>query len=106
MFEHFIDIKSQQLIYYISGYFSGRLAYSELHLFIWDTLEEWAQHKLNYPLECSAQERVFWHLLHQLEFWPEPYLQYDLQLRQSIQDCLRYLKGYGIAPKNCVGIRP
>jgi hypothetical protein len=106
MLEHFIEIKSQQLIYYVSGYFSGRLAYRELHLFIWDTLEEWAQYKLSYSYECSGQERVFWHLLHQLEYWPECYLQHDLQLRCNIKDCLSYLKGYGMAPANCIGIRP
>ena len=106
MLTPFIEIKSQQLIYYVSRYFRGRLPYCELHLFIWDTLEEWGQHKPIYPEECSSQERVFWHLLHQLEYWPEQNLQHDQHLRKNIQHCLCYLKGYGIAPANCVGIRP
>lgn len=106
MLNPFIEKKSQQLINYVSGYFYGRIPYSELHIFIWDTLEEWAHYKQHYPLECSGQEQVFWHLLHQLEYWPEPYLLHDQQLRTNIQDCLSYLKGYGLAPANCVGIRP
>ncbi|SEH92783.1 hypothetical protein SAMN05660691_02220 [Rheinheimera pacifica] len=106
MLNHFIDLKSQQLIFYISRYFRGRLPHSELHLFIWDTLEEWAQ--LSAPLQqpCSSRERVFWHLIHQLEFWPDSILQQDKLLRRNIQDCLCYLKGYGVAPPDCVGIRP
>ena len=106
MSNNFIELKSQQLIFYISRYFRGRLTHSELHLFIWDTLEEWAQVNVTPQQPYSAKERVFWHLIHQLEFWPDNTLKQDKRLRRNIQDCLCYLKGYGIAPPDCVGVRP
>lgn len=106
MVDSFIELKSQQLIFYVSRYFRGRLPHSELHLFVWDTLEEWAQFDVQSNLPYSYRERVFWHLIHQLEFWPELTLQQDKYLRRNIQDCMCYLKGHGVAPPNCVGIRP
>ncbi|MBZ9611126.1 hypothetical protein [Rheinheimera maricola] len=106
MAEQFIDLKSQQLIFFISRYLRGRLPHSELHLFVWDTLEEWGQLTLQSHQPYSHRERVFWHLIHQLEFWPATALKHDKQLRRNIQDCLCYLKGYGVAPANCVGVRP
>ncbi|MEO3876967.1 hypothetical protein [Rheinheimera fenheensis] len=106
MSELFIEHKSQQLVFYISRYLRGRLPHSELHLFVWDTLEEWAQLHITTQQPCSRREQVFWHLIHQLEYWPEQRLRQDKKLRRSIQDCICYLKGLGIAPPDCVGIRP
>ncbi|WP_166837235.1 hypothetical protein [Rheinheimera pleomorphica] len=104
--EQFIEQKSQQLIFYISRYFRGRLPHSELHLFVWDTLEEWAQLNAGVQLPYTRRELVFWHLIHQLEFWPDNQLRANKQLRRSIQDCICYLKGVGVAPADCVGVRP
>ena len=106
MSQQFIEYKSQQLIFYISRYFRGRLPHSELHLFVWDTLEEWAQLNSAVKLPYTRREMVFWHLIHQLECWPDHQLREDKQLRRSIQDCICYLKGVGVAPTNCVGVRP
>lgn len=102
----FIEQKSKQLVFYISRYFHGRLQHSELHLFVWDTLEEWAQLNQTFQLPYTRQEQVFWHLIHQLEFWPDVTLRENKLLRRNIQDCVSYLKGCGIAPTNCIGIRP
>ncbi|MCH8538037.1 MAG: hypothetical protein LAT66_09735 [Alkalimonas sp.] len=106
MLEQFIEHKTQQLIYYASRFFRGRMPHTELHLFIWDTLEEWAQFGVQLKTPQSLREQVFWHLLHQLEFWPEQQLITDHVLRQNIQHCLSYLKGCGAIPLDCVGIRP
>jgi len=106
MSDQFIEQKSQQLIFYISRYFRGRLPHSELHLFVWDTLEEWAQLKSDWSEPYSHKETVFWHLIHQLECWPDLTLREDKKLRRNIQDCICYLKGRGIAPPDCVGVRP
>ena len=106
MADQFIELKSQQLIFYISRYLRGRLPHSELHLFVWDTLEEWSQLQVQCHQPYSHRERVFWHLIHQLEFWPAATLKHDKSLRRNIQDCLCYLKGYGVAPSDCVGVRP
>ncbi|WP_445426250.1 MULTISPECIES: hypothetical protein [unclassified Alishewanella] len=42
MATHFTDEKSRQLVFYASRFLRGQLPHHELHLFIWDTLEEWA----------------------------------------------------------------
>ncbi|MBU1309171.1 hypothetical protein MN202_02490 [Rheinheimera muenzenbergensis] len=104
--DSFIEHKSQQLIFYISRYFRGRLPHSELHLFVWDTLEEWAQLTAELQLPYNHKERVFWHLIHQLEYWPDQALRENKKLRRNIQDCICFLKGRGVAPSDCVGVRP
>lgn len=106
MSERFIELKSQQLVYYVSRFLRGRLAHRELHLFIWDTLEEWSQFQLLAGAPDSLRERVFWHLMHQLEYWPADSLQHNRQLRRSIQDCLSFLRGKGHCPLDCIGVRP
>lgn len=104
--DSFIEQKSQQLIFYVSRYLRGRLPHSELHLFVWDTLEEWAQLNTEVQLPYCHYERVFWHLIHQLEYWPDKTLRENKKLRRNIQDCMCFLKGRGIAPVDCVGVRP
>ncbi|WP_372627082.1 hypothetical protein [Arsukibacterium sp.] len=106
MTERFIELKSQQLVYYVSRFLRGRLAHSELHLFIWDTLEEWSQLDLLAGTPGSMRERAFWHLMHQLEYWPAHSLQHNRQLRRRIQDCMCFLRGKGQCPLDCVGVRP
>jgi hypothetical protein len=106
MSERFIELKSQQLVYYVSQFLRGRLAHSELHLFIWDTLEEWSQFQLLAGTPNSLRERAFWHLLHQLEYWPAHSLQQNYQLRADIQHCLSFLCGQGRCPLDCIGVRP
>lgn len=106
MATYFIEQKSQQLVFYASRFLRGQLPHHELHLFIWDTLEEWATLS-GRPLEPPAyQEKVFWHLLHQLEYWPEQQLLQNRKLKRNLQSCLRFLAGKGLRPENCVGLRP
>lgn len=106
MLDSFIEQKSQQLIFYISCFLRGRLGYSELHLFVWDTLEEWSQFQVASHLPQSYREQVFWHLLHELECWPEQSLRLNRQLRCNLRECVYFLQGKGQIPLNCVGIRP
>lgn len=102
----FIEDKSAQLVFYASRFLRGQLPETELHLFIWDTLEEWAAlaeppcHPPNY------HERVFWYLLYQLEYWPGQRLRADRQLKRRLQLCLGYLAGKGRRPVDCIGLRP
>lgn len=105
MANNFIEQKSQQLVFYASGFLQGQLPHNELHLFIWDTLEEWAAIKetMAPPL---YQESVFWYLVHQLEYWPEQQLRHNKKLKRDLEHCLRFLSGKGQRPLNCVGLRP
>lgn len=102
----FIDEKTNQLIFYASRFLRGQLPQAELHLFIWDTLEEWAALSVRPQSPPSYQERVFWYLLYQLEYWPEQQLRADRQLKRRLQLCLGYLAGKGRRPVDCVGLRP
>ncbi|WP_026376373.1 hypothetical protein [Aestuariibacter salexigens] len=102
----FIDNKVQQLSYYLHNYWRGLLPYSELDLYFWDTLEEWAQIKGSAQEPYSQKERVFWHVLHQMHFWPDNKLSQDPILKTELQTCIAYLDGEGFCPFDCVGIRP
>ncbi len=106
MVELFIAQKSQQLVFFVSRYLRGQLPHTELHLFIWDTLEEWAQLRVRTKNPQNFHEQVFWHVLHQLEYWPESELQHDKCLRKHLQRCLGFLRGKIAVPYDCVGVRP
>lgn len=106
MLDRFIEHKAKQLTFYTSHFLRGILPHSELHMFVWDTLEEWTQFKFSTHTPQSDREQVFWHLINELEFWPETSLQHNQNLRRNIEQCLYYLNGYGKCPHGCVGIRP
>lgn len=106
MLEPFIEQKSRQLVFYVSRFLRGRLPHTELHLFVWDTLEEWSQLRLKVRRPESIREQVFWHLLYQIEYWSEPELTQNQRLRRELQYCLSFLHGYGQLPLYCIGVRP
>ena len=106
MLELFIDQKSQQLIYFVSRFLRGQIPHQELHLFIWDTLEEWAQLQISHHTPANFREQVFWHVLYQLEYWSEQELLRDKILRKKLHNCLGYLRGKVCLPLDCVGVRP
>lgn len=106
--EKFIDSKAQQLAYYVQAYLEHRIKYTEVELFFWDTMEEWAQIEQGKQLPYSKNETVFWHLMHQIHFWPQYSLQHDEYLRGELATCVDYLQGEGRYPFpiDCIGIRP
>lgn len=104
--EPFIKHKAQQLCFYLRAFWEGELPFSELELFFWDTLEEWAQVEYSLEHPYSQRERVFWHLLHQTHYWPEEKLKYDNYLVEELTNCTLYLEGKGFCPFDCIGIRP
>ncbi|WP_337843049.1 hypothetical protein [Rheinheimera sp.] len=106
MLSRFIDVKSRQLVFYLSRFLRGHLPYRELHLFVWDTLEEWSQLRVHDLRPESFKEQVFWHLLYQIEYWSEPELRHNKLLRRELQYCLGFLYGHGDLPLSCVGVRP
>ncbi|WP_408609409.1 hypothetical protein [Alteromonas pelagimontana] len=106
MVTSFIDTKSKQLCYYLHAFWDEKLAFREIEIFFWDTLEEWSQVEYNLTLPYTQQERVFWHLLHQLHYWPEEKLRSDTFLVEELTNCISFLEGKGICPFDCIGIRP
>jgi hypothetical protein len=106
MLKSFIEQKSRQLVFYLSRFLRGRLPHRELHLFVWDTLEEWSQLRVRSRKPETLHEQVFWHLLYQIEYWSEPELKQNPRIRRELQYCLSFLHGYGQLPCYCVGVRP
>lgn len=102
----FVDNKASQLAFYIKAYFSKQIPYSEVDLYLWDTLEEWSQVNIKKEEPYTTKERVFWHLVHQVSFWSENMLQNDKFLRSELRKCIDYLEGEGQYPADCIGIRP
>lgn len=107
MLEQFLEQKSRQLVFYVSRFLRGQLPHHELHLFVWDTLEEWAQLNVASKTPASYQEQVFWHLLHQLEFWSELELKQDPKVKRHLQQAVACLLGRTVnTVDDFIGIRP
>ena len=106
MATHFTDEKSRQLVFYASRFLRGQLPHHELHLFIWDTLEEWAALQQRPTTPPHPQERVFWDLLHHLECRPLQQVLHNKRLKRNLQLCLGFIAGKAQKPLNCVGLRP
>lgn len=103
----FINQKAPQLAYFLRGFWQGKIPYRELDLFFWDTMEEWAQINVVPDHPYSQQERVFWHLLHQMHFWPADTLLNERHLREELVVCIDFLLEEGAyCPLDCVGVRP
>ncbi len=77
-----------------------------MHLFVWDTLEEWAQLHVSNKVPQSFREMVFWHLIYQLELCSEAELKSDRRLRRELHQCMGYLLGKTQGPADFVGVRP
>lgn len=102
---NFIDQKANAACFYIEGMLQQTIPFEEVSIFIWDTLEEWLQIKSDqHPI--SERERVFWHLLHLLERWPESALKGNHFLRRQLLDGVNFLKDKGPMLLDCSGIRP
>ncbi|MBL4631661.1 MAG: hypothetical protein JKY14_11060 [Paraglaciecola sp.] len=55
-------------------------------------MEEWVQVKKGRQLPTEKTEQMFWHVLHQVHYWPQRTLMEDPYLRGKIQVCLDYLE--------------
>ncbi|WP_016954805.1 hypothetical protein [Catenovulum agarivorans] len=104
--DQFIELKSKQLVFYVRAFLARQVDYAELDLFIWDTLEEWAQVTVEQNETYSEKERVFWHLIHQISFWPKDTLLTDTLLIDELSICADFINGQGGFPMDCIGVRP
>nr|WP_241264241.1 hypothetical protein [Bowmanella dokdonensis] len=94
------------MAFFVRAFWDRKIPYREVDLYFWDTMEEWTQVQDRNTQPCTQKERVFWHMLHQLHFWPEHKLLEDPYLRSELKTCLEYLEGDGHCPLDCVGVRP
>ncbi len=104
----FIDNKAPQLALYGKAFLNHQLEFNEIQLYLWDTLEEWQQfsHQGEAQTDISDIEKVFWHLLHAFDKWPDWMLRGNQFLRKQIIDCCEFLSFNGPCPSGCVGYRP
>ena len=101
----FVESKSAATSFYIENMLAGLLPFSELEIFLWDTLEEWNQLDIDSHY-VSEQEQVLWHLFHIIKRWPESTLRSNVFLRQQLTQGALFLKQQGPMLVSCNGIRP
>ncbi|WP_371378289.1 hypothetical protein [Thalassotalea aquiviva] len=104
--DNFVNEKISQLIFFLTALLRNAVHPTEVELFIWDTLEEWAQLNVTDEMPSSARERVFWHLIHELKLASLNNIDNDANLVNEIENCLLFLIGKGHHPIHCVGWRP
>lgn len=104
--EHFINEKIIQISSYIHAVSDLTLHYTELDQFIVDILEEWASLNITDETPSSAQERVFWHLIHEVSLHGGQALQQNLYFKSEMSSCIDFFNGIGSYPIDCIGWRP
>lgn len=104
--EHFINEKIIQISSYIHAVSDLTLHYTELDQFIVDIMEEWASLNITDETPSSAQERVFWHLIHEVSLHGGQALQQNLYFKSEMSSCIDFFNGIGSYPIDCIGWRP
>ena len=104
--EQFINDKTRQLVAYINAVINNTIHYTELDQLILDTMEEWGALCVTDESPSSAQERVFWHLIHELHLHGSQALKHNLFFKSEMTTCLDFFQGIGSYPIDCIGWRP
>jgi hypothetical protein len=104
--EQFINDKVEQMVAYISAVVNEHIHYTELDNFILDTMSEWTLLEVTDETPRNAQERVFWHLVHEMNLHGARTLNFDLFFKSETNTCLDFFNGVGSYPIDCIGWRP
>ena len=104
--EQFINEKIVQIAVYVSAVLDETLHYTELDEFISNTMGEWTLLNVTDETPGSAQERVFWHLIHEVSLHGANALNHDIYFKSEMNTCLDFFKGIGSYPIDCIGWRP
>jgi len=104
--EQFINTKVIQMVAYVNAVINRTIHYTELDNFIVDTMSEWTLLNVIDETPSSAQERVFWHLIHEISVNGAQALKDDLFFKSEINTCLDFFNGVGSYPIDCIGWRP
>ena len=104
--EQFISEKTKQMSAYISAVSNQTLHYTELDKFIVDTMEEWTSLNVTDETPCTVNERVFWHLVHEVSLHGGQALQQNLFFKSEMNTCIDFFNGIGSYPIDCIGWRP
>ena len=101
----FINKKAFQLSNYADALLAGIIPSTDVDLYCWDTIEEWSQLKSS-SFKVSNTESVFWYLLHQITFWNPKEIRTSPSLKSEVDSCIDFLRGDGVYPDFCSGVRP
>gem|GEM_PF-140230 len=101
----FIDEKSEQLAFYLESYWLDSVSFQEMERFIWDLLEEWSVISNSEHQMYTHKERVFWHLIYQIQFVGGHSLRHDDTIRDEVQLHTLFLKSGQPCPIDVVGMR-
>ena len=104
--EQFTSEKVLQISAYIKAVIESTIHYTELDRFVDDTMSEWTLLQVMDEMPSSAQERVFWHLMHEISLRGSQSMEADLTFKVEVQTCLDFLAGIGSYPIDCIGWRP
>lgn len=104
--EQFINDKISQIESYISAVIGKTLHYTELDIFVAETMSEWTLLSVTEETPNNAKERVFWHLVHEICLHGAQSLNDDLYFKSEINTCLDFFSGTGSYPIDCIGWRP
>lgn len=104
--EQFINEKIMQIRVYTKAVIDHSLHYTELDLFVKNTMEEWTLLQVQDETPSNAKERVFWHIMHELSLHSANELEHNLYFKSEISTCLDFFSGIGSYPIDCIGWRP
>tara|TARA_R110000744_G_scaffold287567_1_gene398698 strand:+ start:177 stop:506 length:330 start_codon:yes stop_codon:yes gene_type:complete len=104
--EQFINEKITQIRVYINAVINHSLHYTELDLFVENTMSEWTLLNVSDETPSNARERVFWHIMHELSLHSANKFDSDLYFKSEISTCLDFFSGKGSYPIDCIGWRP
>ncbi|WP_395340271.1 hypothetical protein PN836_016495 [Ningiella sp. W23] len=104
--KEFVDKKAEQLAFYLESYWQDKVAFKEMDRFIWDILEEWSALKNTDKQIYSQKERVFWHVIYQVQFVGGHSLRHDCSIRDQVQLYTHYLNEDSPCPLDVIGMRP
>ncbi len=103
--QRFINTKAFQLTNYADALVAGVIPSTDVNLYCWDTIEEWSQLS-SATSKVSHTESVFWYLLHQITFWNPKEIRTCPLLKSEVDSCIDFLRGDGVYPDFCSGVRP
>lgn len=101
----FVVTKAYQLSNYAAAAVQGVIPETEVDLYCWDTIEEWSQVNTE-SAKVSPLESAFWYLLHQITFWSVKEIRTTPDLSEKVNSCIHFLRGEGMYPEFCSGVRP
>ena len=104
--EQFTNEKVCQISAYIQAVIGSTIHYTELDQFVNDTMSEWTLLEVMDEMPSCAQERVFWHLIHEISLHGAQSIEADLTFKVEVKTCLDFLAGTGSYPIDCIGWRP